>query len=186
MGRNGKTGTYVALFRGINVGGKNVLPMKDLVGLFKKTRCEKVETYIQSGNVLFQAERELARRIPWLISRSIQRSFNFEISLVVRSAAEMIKIARGNPFLNQAKSLERLHVAFLSSYPTKGLAASLDPKHSPLDEYHLVGSEIYLFCPQGMARTKLTNAYFDSKLACVSTFRNWKTVLKLRDLAVGR
>ena len=182
-GRNEKAGAYVAFLRGINVGGKHILPMKDLAGMFEKAGCEKVETYIQSGNVLFSADPTLAARIPSTIQKSISKSFKIEAPVIVRSAGEMGRIAKGNPFLKRGAGLEWLHVVFLSEAPPPAALASLDPRRSEPDEFHPAGSEIFLHCPQGMARTKLTNAYFDSKLGCVSTMRNWKTVLKLLEMS---
>jgi len=181
-GNNLKAGVYIALLRGINVGGKNSLPMKALAGMFEKAGCQSVETLIQSGNVLFQAEPELAHRIPWLIPRAIQRVFKMNIPLTVRNAVEMEKIAKGNPFINKRVNRDQLYVAFLSFYPTKTQAATLDPRHSPPDRFQFKGSEIFLHLRNGAGKTKLTNSYFDSKLGCVSTIRNWKTVLKLQKM----
>lgn len=183
MGGTQKAGVYIALLRGINVGGKNILPMKDLAGMFEKAGCEKVETYIQSGNVVFRANPALAGRIPLTVQKSIAKFFKLEIPVIVRSAGEMGRIARRNPFLKRGGGLEWLHVAFLSKTPTPAALASLDPRRSVPDEFHPAGSEIFLYCPKGLGRTKLTNAFFDSKLGCVSTMRNWKTVLKLLEMS---
>jgi uncharacterized protein (DUF1697 family) len=107
------------------------------------------------------------------------------VPVVVRSADELCAVARANPFLRKASDTAALHVAFLADAPAADKVAVLDPKRSPPDEFAVVGREIYLRCPTGMAKTKLTNAYFDSKLATISTARNWNTVLKLIELAGG-
>jgi uncharacterized protein (DUF1697 family) len=177
--------THVALLRGINVGGKNLLPMKDLAALFESAGCGDVRTYIQSGNVLFAAKPALAGRISALVTKAIARDFGFSVPVVTRSADELRRVAGANPFLRSGVDLAALHVAFLLDEPSAERVAGLDPKRSPPDEFRVLGREIYLRCPTGMAKTKLTNAYFDSKLATVSTARNWNTVNKLIELAGG-
>jgi len=174
---------YVALLRGVNVGGKNRLPMKDLAAMFGEAGCVDVLTYIQSGNVVFRATKACAARIPTVVAAAIVDQVGFRAPVIVRSAAELRAVARGNPFLRPGADVDFLHVMFLADRPGKGNVASLDPKRSPPDEFRVRGSEIYLRCPNGAARTKLTNAYFDTKLSTTSTMRNWRTVLKLAELA---
>ena len=176
---------HVALLRGINVGGRHKLPMKSLVRLFDETGCRHVRTYIQSGNVVFEAPPALARRIPAAITRSISEHFGFEIPVVTRSADELSQIVNANPFQEPGTDERVLHVAFLADLPDATRIASLDPNRSSPDEFAVCGREIYLRLPNGVARTKLTNAYFDSRLATTSTMRNWRTTLKMLALAVG-
>ncbi len=180
-----ETGVNVALLRGINVGGKNKLPMKDLAAMFVDAGFSDVRTYIQSGNVLFRAEPELEKEIPSLISASISDRFGLQIPVVTRTAHEFRAIVEANPFANHIDEPDKLHVAFLSDFPDPANVGALDPDRSPPDEFAVVGREVYLHCPNGMARTRLTNAYFDSSLAATSTMRNWKTVLKLLELSFG-
>ena len=177
-------GVYVALLRGVNVGGKNKLPMKDLAALFADAECTDVVTYIQSGNVVFQASEACAARVPAAVAKAIADGLGFRAPLVIRTAGEIRAVARGNPFLRGGSSAEIdfLHVMFLADRPSPARVAGLDPNRSPSDEFRVVGREIYLRFPNGAARTKLTNAYFDSKLATTSTMRNWRTVLKLADM----
>ncbi len=170
--------TFVALLRGINVGGKNSLPMKDLIAMFTKAGCSGVSTYIQSGNVLFRAEAALAAKLPAVISSAIKKRFGFSPPTVLRSSEELRRVAAANPFLKS--EIDTLHVAFLADLPDKEAVKSLEPK--PPDEFAVICREIYLRCPNGYGKTKLTNAYFDARLKTVSTVRNWKTVLKLLEL----
>ncbi len=176
-------GVHVALLRGINVGGKNKLPMKDLAAMFADAGCDDVRTYIQSGNVVFRARQALARRVSSVISQAIADRFGFEVPVITRTAAEMEKVVASNPFLRTGVDSAKLHVAFLAKRPTTANVAKLEPDRSPPDEFTVQGREIYLHRPGGMARTKLTNAYFDGKLGTTSTMRNWNTVLKLLELA---
>ena len=176
-------GPHVALLRGINVGGRNRLPMRDLLAIFTDTGCVDVTTYIQSGNVVFRASDELVTRIPTLITDGIAEAFDLRVPVVMRSAAELRQVVTGNPFLDIESDFTKLHVAFLADCPGSAQSASLDPDRSAPDVFQMRGREIYLHLPNGAARTKLTNAYFDSKLGTTSTARNWKTVLKLNELA---
>lgn len=173
---------YVALLRGINVGGKNKLPMKDLCALFAAAGCAHVRNYIQSGNIVFKADPPLARELPGLITRGIAGRFGFTVPVVLRSAEEMREASRHNPFLDSGESLDRLAVGFLVDPPDPERVAALDLHRSPPDTFAVRGREIYLCCPNGLGQTKLNTNYFDSKLATVSTFRNWRTVLTLVDM----
>jgi len=157
--------------------------MKDLASIFEGAGCGSVATYIQSGNVLFEASSALARRIPTLVEKAILERFGYRVPVVTRTGDEIRKVVRGNPFLRGGADAGTLHVAFLAGAPTGAKVKALDPDRSPPDEFAVRGREIYLRCPNGFARTKLTNAYFDSKLGTTSTVRNWKTVEALLELA---
>jgi uncharacterized protein (DUF1697 family) len=172
---------HVALLRGINLGGKNRLPMKDLAKMFTEAGCLSVTTYIQSGNVVFEAAAPLARRIPALIEKAIAESFGYQVPVMTRTGAELARIVRGNPFLRSGADPRTLHVAFLGAAPAAARVKALEPGRSPPDAFAVRGREIYLHCPNGFARTRLTNAYFDSKLGTTSTVRNWNTVETLLD-----
>jgi uncharacterized protein (DUF1697 family) len=177
------TGPYVALLRGINVGGRNMLPMRDLTAIFTDVGCVDVTTYIQSGNVIFRAPAKLANQIPRLIADGIAERFNLRIPVVTRSAAELERVVACNPYLGIEPDFTKLHVVFLADLPSPAASSALDPDRSPPDSFEIQGGEIYLHLPNGAATTKLSNAYFDSKLGTTSTARNWKTVLKLNELA---
>ncbi len=175
-------GVHIALLRGINVGGKNSLPMKDLVAMFLAAGCVDVETYIQSGNVVCRASAALAKRVPATIEAAILKGFGYRIPVVMRTADEWGDVVRSNPFVKAGADVGTLHVAFLAGAPGADRVATLDPLRSRPDEFQVRGRDIFLRLPNGVARTKLTNAYFDAKLATVSTVRNWRTVLMLAGL----
>jgi uncharacterized protein (DUF1697 family) len=175
--------SYVALLRGINVGGKNLLPMKDLTGLFAEAGCAGVRTYIQSGNVLFQASPARAERLPSLIAQGIADRFGYRTAVLLRSVEELGETIRNNPFPAAGAAESWLHVMFLASRPDALRVAALDPDRSPPDTFVVRGREIYLQCPNGVGNSKLTNAWFDAQLATTGTGRNWRTVRKLFDLA---
>lgn len=173
---------YVALLRGINVGGRHKLPMNNLLALFEDAGCRAARSYIQSGNVVFEAPAALVRRVPTLIAAAIAGEFGFEVPVVMRTAAELRKVVVDNPFARAGVDPATLAVAFLADRPTKARVARLDPKRSPSDEFIVRGREIYLRMPNGVARSKLTNAYFDATLGTTSTARNWNTTRKLLEL----
>lgn len=177
--------TYVALLRGLNVGGKNRLSMKDLAGVFVEAGCQDVRTYIQSGNVVFTLADDQAAGLAAEVSQRLLQQTGLRLPLVLRSRAELADAVQRNPFLASGADPAALHVMFLADWPSEGATAGLDPHRSPPDVYAVVGREIYLHCPEGLARTKLTNAYFDSKLGTLSTGRNWRTTLTLLEMANG-
>jgi len=170
--------THVALLRGINVGGNNPLPMKDLAQIFENAGCRQVRTYIQSGNVIFDAP-EHSREIAQMVSAKVEKRFGYKIPVVIRTWEQMRGVIRDNPFLAAGADQKMLHVYFLAAAPAARAIAGLDSSRSAPDAFAVRGQEIYLHLPRGMARTKLTNAYFDAKLSTICTARNWATVLKL-------
>jgi uncharacterized protein (DUF1697 family) len=176
---------HVALLRGINVGGKNMLPMKDLVGMFEAAGCGDVQSYVQSGNVVFRADPALARSLSGRIAADIADRFGHRVPVILRTEREIRDVKDENPLLAAGADPGTLHVGFLADLPTAAGAASLDPERSPPDTFVVQGREIYLCCPEGLARTKLSNAYFDTKLGTTSTVRNWRTVLELARMAAA-
>ncbi len=179
-------GVHIALLRGINVGGRNRLPMKELVAMFVNAGCEDVRTYIQSGNVLFRSELALGDNISSLISMAILRRFGYRIPIITRTAQELCEVVRANPFVEIGAEADKLHVVFLADQPDAAHVEALDPNRSPRDEFAVLSREVYLHCPGGFAGTRLSNSYFDSRLSTTSTTRNWRTVAKLLELAAAR
>jgi uncharacterized protein (DUF1697 family) len=173
---------HVALLRGVNLGGKNKLPMKELLVMFTEAGCRNATTYIQSGNVIFSAAPTVASRVPALISAQINKRFGFQTQIVLRTGKQLRDIVSNNPFIKPGVTEETLHVLFLADLPNSRDIDQLDPDRSPPDEFIVRGREIYLRLPHGMGRTKLTNNYFDSKLMTTSTGRNWRTGVKLSEL----
>lgn len=177
--------THLALLRGINLGGNYKLAMRDLVALFVAAGCRDARAYIQSGNVVFSADTDVAATLPGVISAQIAERFGYRVPVVLRTTEEMGEVVAHNPFLAAETADAALHVYFLAGVPDAARVASLDPDRSPPDTFIVRGREIYLRLPAGMARTKLTNAYFDARLATISTARNWRTVTTLYEMLRG-
>ncbi|MCA9245147.1 MAG: DUF1697 domain-containing protein [Phycisphaerales bacterium] len=175
----GVSNRYVALLRGVNVGGKNKLPMKSLAQIFVDAGCANVRTYIQSGNVVFDAPAAVAKKAPKAVTTEISRQFGFNAPVVMRSAAEWQQTIAANPFAGRKVEPTSLHVVFLADCPSISRVAQLDRQRSPGDEFEVVGGAIYMCLSNGAAGTKLTNAYFDRVLETISTGRNWRSVMAI-------
>jgi uncharacterized protein (DUF1697 family) len=174
--------TQVALLRGINLAAKNRISMADLTSVLSAMGLEDVTTYLQSGNVVFRSS-SAARRTADAIEGQIAKAFGLDVTVLLRTPAELRKIAGGNPFLANEPDPVKLHVVFLDAKPAAKAKTQLDPERSPPDQFALRGREIYLHLPSGSARSKLTLAYFERQLGVKATARNWKTVTRLVELA---
>ncbi|MDP5121254.1 MAG: DUF1697 domain-containing protein [Spirosomaceae bacterium] len=176
--------TYIAILRGINVGGKRKILMADLKALFAEMGFSEIETYIQSGNVFFKAKRQENSELAQSISSKIQQQYEFDVPVIVKTATELQNAFAENPFVDSAE-IEQLHVTFLSEIPVENKLqeiASLD--FSP-DQFQIVGENVYLKCVNKYHQTKLSNNFFEKKLGVSATTRNWKTVTKLVELVKG-
>jgi uncharacterized protein (DUF1697 family) len=171
--------------RGINVGGANKLSMKALVEIFEEMGCSQVRTYIQSGNVVFRADDSIALGLDDRVAARIADRFQLRVPIVLRTVEELAAAVDNNPFVAEGVEEKALHLAFLAGIPSSDAIASLDPHRSPPDRFEVRGRDLYLHLPNGVARTKLTNAYIDSKLGTLSTLRNWRTVLTLLGMTRG-
>lgn len=171
--------TFVALLRGINVGGKNTIAMTELESSFSSLGLEDVVTYIQSGNVVFRSPTGNAQELAAGIEQRIADAIGVSLTVLLRTPAELGAIAENNPFLSGAADLPKLHVVFLAGLPAANAVAQLDPERSPPDEFSLRGREIYLHLPNGAGRSKLTIDYFERRLGVRATARNWNTLSKL-------
>src|SRR5215210_6222258 len=176
------SGTYVALLRGINLGSRNKVAMADLRELFAAVGAEDVTTYVQSGNVVCKS-RDGAAELAAAVEKEIGRRLGLDVTVLVRTKAEVAKVLRGNPFLKAGEEPATLHVTFLAEMPPRARVGKLDPERGGGDRFRVVGRDVYLHCPNGYGRSKLTNAYFEKELGVGATTRNWKTVTKLAELA---
>ncbi len=176
--------TYVALLRAINIGARNKIPMGDLNALLADLGHEDVATYVQSGNVVFRSRTDTESRVAAEIEKGITREFGHDVAVLLRTPAELAKIAKRNPFLRGETDHKKLHVMFLDKRPAAKAVAGLDPDRSPPDAFKVSGRDIYLHFPtRGSGRSKLTIGYFEDRLGVRGTARNWRTVTTLLDLS---
>jgi uncharacterized protein (DUF1697 family) len=169
--------------RGVNVGGKNKLPMSGLRELLDALECDGVATYIQSGNAVFRSTLG-AKAAAEAIENGIEERFGLTVRVLLRTPGELAAIAASNPFLGR-DDLAKLHVVFLDAAPAAAAVAALDPDRSPGDEYAVAGREIFVHYPNGSGRSKLTLDWFERQLGVAGTARNWNTLLKLQELAAA-
>jgi uncharacterized protein (DUF1697 family) len=175
--------TYVALLRGINVSGKNKVKMEDLRAIVGSLGCERVQTYIQSGNVVFDSSTRSAAKVSDEISGAITRELALDVTVLVRTAADLTTVLATSPLDRNGVDTTKLHVTFLASTPPAAkLRALADVDASP-DALAVVGREVYVHCPNGYGRTKLNNTFFEKRLGVGATTRNWRTVQTLAALA---
>ena len=168
---------WLALLRGVNVGGARMLSKSALENAFRGAGALAAEAVIQSGNVVFEAEEPEAAG--FAATAAIEAEFGFRPALILRSAVAWRAMVEANPFVAAGVSANTLHVACLAVAPPSESPAPLDPKDFAPDEFVLAGADIYLRLPNGVAKANLTNARLDRGLRTVSTLRNWRTVLKL-------
>ncbi|HEV8190468.1 MAG TPA: DUF1697 domain-containing protein [Ktedonobacterales bacterium] len=171
--------TYIALLRGINVGGRNMIKMAELKRLFEKLGLDQVQTYIQSGNVLFTAEEE-EQPLRQRLEREIEAIFGFPVTVVLRTAAELQQIIAECPFASDAlQEGESLYLTLLADVPSKEGIERLLSYSSEVDDYRIVGRSVYLLYRRSILDSKLTNAFLEQRLGVRSTARNWRTISAL-------
>ena len=171
---------YICLLRGINVGGRNKVLMGELRILFANAGYEDVRTYIQSGNVIFCSDDKF-NTVLKNVKINLSQKYDFKIGIVLRTLKDFEKIILLNPF--DGAEPNRKLVTFLSK-ETEGFSIEDIEKKKSSDEEILIGKmEIYLHCPNGYGITKLTNTFMEKILGVTCTTRNWRTILKLKELA---
>src|SRR5918992_1101245 len=180
----GRKRSWVALLRGVNLGARNKVSMADLKELFVDLGAEDVETYVQSGNVLFRsagARDELVRAV----ENEIDKRLGLRVTVLLRTDAELAKLVADNPFGEDEPDPVKLHVTFLAERPDRARVVALDEEQFAPDRFRVTPDAVYLHCPNGYGRSKLSNAFFEKQLGVAATTRNWRTVTTLAERAGG-
>ena len=176
--------SYVAMLRGINVSGSKPVKMEALRASFEALGFKNVRTYVQSGNVVFEAKERTAVVLGPKIVARIKRDFGFDVPVLVLGADELARVVDENPFLKQrGVDPTKLHVTFLAAGPAAAGLKKMEGVSSGRDAFHCLGKTIYLACPDGYGNTKLSNNAFERALGASATTRNWKTVTTLAAMA---
>jgi uncharacterized protein (DUF1697 family) len=179
----GRMEHYVTILRGINVSGHKKIRMADLSKLYESLDLTNVRTYIQSGNVVFESIQGKPDKLVRDIEHEIQKRYGFDVPVLVRTRAEIGTAIRANPFLKEAGiDASKLHLTFLERAPEKSAVRKFDPGSLGQDRYSIKDAYVYLYCPGGYGKTKLSNTFLEKKLGVRATTRNWKTVNVLNDL----
>lgn len=176
--------TWILLLRGINVGGKNRLPMKELVQELEALKLENIKTYIQSGNATFEASRQLLEGLGDCISTAIESSRGFKPRCLILSAEMLEEAIANNPLPEAEAEPKSLHLYFLASTPPAPDLAAIEQAKAPSEAFQLIGKVFYLHAPDGIGRSKLA-ANVEKKLGIAATARNWRTVQKLWEMVAN-
>lgn len=174
--------TYIALFRGINVGGKNSILMKDLVATLEGMDARNVKTYIQSGNVVFQSVEKKPAQLSQKMAVEIKKSHGFEPYILILSRAALQKAMAENPFPEAQTDPASLHLGFLASQPESPDLVKFAGLKKESERFHLGDGVFYLHAPEGVGRSKLA-ASAEKLLGVPMTDRNWRTVAKIMEMA---
>ncbi len=171
------TTTYISMLRGINVSGQKMTNMIKLKELYESLGFKNVQTYIQSGNVIFQCPPAEVSKLKAKIEEGIKRVFGFEAPVFIRTGEEFQKLIKKTPYAKE--DISRIYVSFLSEVPVNIPIEELKRVKDKSEEFVISGKEIYLFLPNGAGKTKLSNTFLERKLKVGATTRNWNTVLTL-------
>ncbi len=170
--------TWLALFRGVNVGGNNVISMEDLRGALESLGLENVRSYIQSGNVVFGSTEKAATTLAKKITQRIEKTQGFRPQLLLLDRKQMEDAVQSNPFPRATAAPQTLHFFFLAEPVTKIDQNALEGAKTASENYRLVGRVFYLHTPDGIGRSKLA-AKAEKYLGVTATARNYRTVEKL-------
>jgi uncharacterized protein (DUF1697 family) len=177
--------TWVALFRGINVGGNNILPMKDLVATLENVGAQDVETYVQSGNAVFRSKETDASVLSRRIGAAIEEGHGFEPRVLLLESEELQSAVRSNPFPEAESDPKTLHLFFLASSPESPDLGALEEIKGGRERFVLEDRIFYLHAPDGIGRSRLA-ANAERLLSVPVTARNWRTVRKVMEMAKSR
>ncbi len=176
--------TYIAILRGINVTGHNKLPMADLRSQLTKLGYENIQTYIQSGNVMFECKQTKPEELAEQIAQLIKKAWNYDVPVIVFEPDYLEVVIKSSPFMNgRSADITKLLITFLAEEPqTENIERLKSYDYQP-DEIVIDKKVVYLFCPNGYGKTKYSNNFIENKLKVAATTRNWKTCNKLLEMA---
>jgi uncharacterized protein (DUF1697 family) len=176
--------TYIALLRGINVGGHNKLKMDVLREYCEELGWKNVQTYIQSGNVIFQTEERDTNLLADTLSQKLVSHLEKAISIIVVALSELKEMYESNPFIIERHlEIDKLHLVTMKDAPTPEQIQQIQPELYKPDEFIFSGKALYLYLPKGVADSKLASLPFEKKFNTQATARNWNTIGKLIEMA---
>ncbi len=177
---------YISILRGINVSGQKKIKMLDLKVLYETLGFQNVVTYIQSGNVVFDSNDKKISDITIKIENAISRKYKFAVPVQIRTKSDFQKIIKDIPFssVDLVEEDTKVLVTFLSEKPDKEKITAIEKFVISPERLVVKGKHVYLYCPNGYGKSKLSNTFLENKLGVVATTRNWKSVSKLHEMAV--
>ena len=171
--------TYISMLRGINVSGSKKIKMVELKSLYEKLKFKEVQTFIQSGNVIFKSSKSETTIIKTIYD-GLKKEWNYDVTIILKTPTELKNIIAKNPFLKgHDVNVKNLYFTFLESTPDKTLLTAIKDFTSNNDEFVIKGKEVYVLCPDGYGTTKLHNNFFERKLKVGATTRNWNSLNKM-------
>ncbi len=175
--------TFVSLLRGINTSGRKTIPMADLANSLEELGFKDVRTYLRSGNVVFNAGDDDPAQYASSIRRRIAADFGHQVDVLVMHCSKMKQIAESNPLLSIGNvDVKWLHATIPFQTVSQADFDRLELPDRKGEKAIWGGKAVYLYCPNGYGRTKLSNSYFEKAFGFPATTRNWKTVLALKSL----
>lgn len=175
---------YIALLRGINVSGQKIIKMEQLRAVFEEMQLEQVRTYIQSGNVVFEAKEQDTSLLEKKIQQKIEQVYSFHVPVIVRTSRELELVVEQTPFdITELSANEKIYVSFLSQEPSTEAVQLLKTFESEVDDFHVHAREVYILIRAGYGESMFSNNFLEKKLKVSATTRNWATVNKLIAMA---
>ncbi|TVY03927.1 DUF1697 domain-containing protein [Paenibacillus cremeus] len=175
---------YIALLRGINVSGQKIIKMDALKAMFESMPFHHVRTYIQSGNVMFDAAETDAEQLRASIEDMLKQALGYAVPVIVRSLTELEEAIRVCPFeVSQLREGEKVYVTFLAQPPALEAIQKLESYRNEVDDFQVRGKDVYVLCRGNYGRSQFSNTFLEKKLGAAATTRNWDTVLKLAEIS---
>ena len=174
--------TWIALIRGINVGGNNVLPMKELRAPLENLGFENARTYIQSGNCIFQSDRDDTSSFSEEIAGAIMAKLDFKPSVLILNESDLRLAIEKNPYPQGLEDPKSVHLFFLSEAASEPNIEALDQLRKASEDYEITNKVFYLYTPEGIGRSKLASQA-EKKLGVTTTARNLRSAIKILELA---
>jgi uncharacterized protein (DUF1697 family) len=171
---------FISLLRGINVAAQKKILMADLKKLYEKAGLTDVQNYVQSGNIIFSSKEKNISKLTSRIEEAIEKEYKFHVPVIVMDNSNIKKVISSNPYKEKE---ENLYVTFLYELPSKEAVQNIKPPEGIKDEFSIKGNIVYVYCPGGYGRTKISNTYFEKKLKVPATTRNWNTVNTLYEMS---
>ena len=176
--------TFIAFLRGINVAGQKKMPMAEVRKMMTDAKFKDVKTYIQSGNIVFKSEKASKEELEGMIHLAIEKTFGFDVPVLVKSVSEIRDILNQNPFDNKEDLAEnRIYFVLLQNAPNLELVKAFEEIDYPNEIFSVVENCVYLCCKNGYGKAKLNNNLIERKLQVNTTARNYRTMNKLLGLA---
>lgn len=174
--------TYIALLRGINVGGQKKIKMAELRAILEDEWFQNVKTYIQSGNIVFESDEMYPKKLENRITETIERYFGFNVPTFVMEALELKRILQSHPF-SSVGGANKLFYVLLKKTPEEERVKRFRELHFDNEDFHITSTCVYLYCKGGYGKAKLNNNYIEKELKVVATTRNERTMKKLLEMS---